>query len=135
MKNLSIARRVLVIIAVSMVSLPSSASGEKKADADAQKPMSFLVNIGRTPASMRFLRADVVLEYANEVAAAHFGAARPKLMHHIIMQLSDSEVDAVATVEGKRDLQQRVGASLNEVFGATRETGVRDVFFTDFIVQ
>ena len=126
--------KLLLAALLAVAPLPSSASGAKTDDA-VQKPMSFLVNIGHSPASMRLLQAGIVLDYANEAAAAHFGAVRPKVMHHILLLLCDNEADAVLSVKGKLDLQERIGASLNEVFGESRRTGVRDVFFTDFIVQ
>ena len=133
MRGLSVGKLLLSAV-LAGATLPSWAS-EAKTDDAAQKPMIFLVNIGHSLASMRMLQAGVVLEYANEAAAARFGAVRPKVMHHILLLLCDNEADAVLSVKGKLDLQERIGASLNEVFGESRRTGVRDVFFTDFIVQ
>ncbi len=129
-----VARHFLLAAALFLVMLPSWAA-EEKADAAAQKPMSFLVNVGRSPETMRFLQAGVVLEYATDQAAAHFTACRPRLMHHIILLLSDTEASTLLSIKGKQDLQERIASALNALFGATPKTGIRDVFFTDFIVQ
>ena len=98
-------------------------------------PMRFIVNVGKTPESMRFLQFEVALEYATAEAEARFSAFRPKLMHHIILLLGDAETSALLSEEGKHHLRGRIANSLNAVFNETVKTGVREVYFTDFLLQ
>jgi flagellar basal body-associated protein FliL len=39
------------------------------------------------------------------------------------------------TVKGKQDLQARIAKDLNTLVGETEETGIKEVLFTNFILQ
>lgn len=126
-------KRLLVAV-VAAIAAPSWAAGDGAGEASL-KPMRFIVNVGKTPESMRFLQVEVALEYATAGAEARYSAFRPKLMHHIILLLGDAETSALLSEEGKRHLRARIANGLNAVFNETVESGVREVYFTDFLIQ
>ena len=99
------------------------------------EPMSFVVNIGKSAEALRFLQVAMVLEYATPEVAIRFTEIKPKLQHRIILMLSSEEIVNLQTVKGKQDLQARIAKDLNALVGETEETGIKEVFFTNFILQ
>ncbi len=133
--NLESWKRILVAVVAAAVA-PSWAAGDGAGEVAVKpKPMRFILNVGNTPESMRFLQAEVALEYATVEAEARFSAFRPKLMHHIILWLCDADTSTLLSEDGKRHLQGRIADGLNAVFNETVKTGVREVYFTDFLIQ
>ena len=97
--------------------------------------MQFVINIGKTATTARVLMVKVVLDYANPEASTRFGQIKPKIFHRIILSLSDQDPAVLLTAKGKVDAQNSIVDDLNAVLKENRKTGVKDVFFTDFIVQ
>ena len=99
------------------------------------EPMAFVVNVGNSAETLRFLQIAMVLEYASPEVAVRFAEIKPKVQHQIILMLSSEEVANLQTVKGKQDLQARIAKDLNTLVGETEETGIKEVLFTNFILQ
>ena len=98
-------------------------------------PMQFTVNVGDSVATMRVLQITIVPEFAHAEAAQLLAAIRPKVQHRIILLLSSEQLASLQTVKGKQELQGRLLSELNGLIDETSETGVSEVFFTNFIIQ
>jgi flagellar FliL protein len=115
--------------------LPGWASEHGGAASSAPPPMQFIVNVGNSVATMRVLQISIALEFAHAEVAQLLAAIRPKVQHRIILLLSGEEVASLQTVKGKQALQGRLLSELNDLINETSETGVSEVFFTNFIIQ
>jgi len=114
--------------------LPGLAS-EHGGAAAAPAPMQFIVNVGDSVATMRVLQITIALEFAHAEAAQLLAAIRPKVQHHIILLLSGEPIASLQTVKGKQELQGRLLSELNGLIDESSETGVKEVYFTNFIMQ
>ena len=134
-KSLALGRMLITLFFLS-TSIPLAASEhEGKGAAPANQPIQFVLNVGKTAASMRFLRVDVVLDYASPDAAARFAKIKPKLSHRILLALSGLEQDVLQSVRGKREIQESIRSDLNTLLGETSKTGIKEVYFTEFLFQ
>ena len=120
---------------VLLMTLPVFAAEHGGGGAAGPEPMAFVVNVGNSAETLRFLQIAMVLEYASPEVAVRFTEIKPKLQHRIILMLSSEEVANLQTVKGKQDLQARIAKDLNALIGETEETGIKEVFFTNFILQ
>lgn len=59
----------------------------------------------------------------------------PMIQHEMILLLSNSEADQIATAEGKHKLKESTKKAINKVIGLTEKDGVTDVLFESFIIQ
>jgi len=130
--HLFLIKRAVAILFV--VGVASAWAGEHGGVATPQ-PMQFIVNIGTSMATTRVLLVTIVPEFAHADAALRLAAIRPKVLHRIILVLSSEEVGILQTLKGKQDLQERLVTELNGLINETRESGVSEVFFTNFIIQ
>ena len=130
----SVLLKRIVLIVFLLGALPALSS-EHGGAASAPAPMQFIVNIGDSVATMRVLQVTIALEFAHAEAAQLLAAIRPKVQHRIILLLSSEQVASLQTVKGKQDLQGRLLSELNGLIDETSETGVSEVFFTNFIIQ
>jgi len=120
---------------VLLMTLPVFAAEHGGGAAAGPEPMAFVVNVGNSAEALRFLQIALVLEYASPEVAVRFTEIKPKLQHHIILILSSEEIANLQTVKGKQDLQACIAKDLNALVGETEETGIKEVFFTNFILQ
>ena len=120
---------------VLLMTLPVFAAEHGGGAAAGPEPMAFVVNVGNSAEALRFLQIALVLEYASPEVAVRFTEIKPKLQHRIILMLSSEEIVNLQTVKGKQDLQARIAKDLNALIGETEETGIKEVFFTNFILQ
>ena len=120
---------------VLLMTLPVFAAEHGGGGAAGPEPMAFVVNVGNSAETLRFLQIAMVLEYASPEVAVRFTEIKPKLQHRIILMLSSEEVANLQTVKGKQDLQARIAKDLNTLVGETEETGIKEVLFTNFILQ
>lgn len=130
----ALARRFILSLAV-IVALPVFAAEHGGGGAAGPEPMAFVVNVGNSAETLRFLQIAMVLEYANPEVAVRVAEIKPKVQHQIILMLSSEEVANLQTVKGKQDLQARIAKDLNTLVGETAETGITEVLFTNFILQ
>lgn len=59
----------------------------------------------------------------------------PAIRNQLIMLFSGQDFDALGTLEGKEKLRELARDSVNEVIGLAPETGVEEVYFTEFVMQ
>lgn len=121
----------LVLLACAVPSLASEhAAGDKPPE-----PMEFLVNIKRDNYRQGMLRIAIVLEYADSQLAAQFLRFRPKLMHRILLVLSDKASEELLSSKGKIDLKRQIVTEINQAFRETDPQAVKDALITDFVIQ
>ncbi|GAA5175176.1 hypothetical protein GCM10025771_06620 [Niveibacterium umoris] len=98
-------------------------------------PMPFVVNVGKTGRGGTVLQTQIVLEGANAEANHAIDAYKPQLQHDIIKIIAGQEPEKLRTAEGKTELAEQILASVNKTLGTTRKNGVKEVFFTQFMLQ
>lgn len=114
--------------------LPASAS-DKSPELKAPESMEFVVNVGTRFGDTRILRIAIVLEYADDEASRRLSGYRPKLMHQILLVLSQQTSELLLSSKGKLELKQQIVRNINDMFRETEKTGVRDALLTDFLIQ
>jgi flagellar FliL protein len=129
----SIKRFVLTLLIA--VALPAFAAEHGGGGAAGPEPMQFTVNIGNSVATMRVLQVTIALDFATPEAGHRIAELKPKIQHRIILMLSAEESGTLQTTKGKQDLQERLAKELNGLIGETEKSGIKDVFFTNFIIQ
>ena len=97
------------------------------------EPLLFTVNIGE--AADRYLQVTVAFDTAGPEVATQLASIKPKIQHRIILMLCGESADTLRTAKGKTDLQERIRTEVNELIDEKPKHGVRDVFFTNFIIQ
>ena len=130
--------RRLVLFCALAAALPTWASehGGGEAAAPARpEPMQFTVNVGDPVADPRYLQVTMEFDYARPEATQKLAAIKPKVQHRLILLLCGEDVGSLRTTKGKQDVQDRIVKELNELIAETPRSGVRDVFFTNFIIQ
>ncbi|NOX14432.1 MAG: flagellar basal body-associated protein FliL [Epsilonproteobacteria bacterium] len=95
-------------------------------------PMSqFIVNLLSENGS-RFLKTTIDLEMDKPELSNELDKKKPLIRDIIIRILSSKTFEEVSTMKGKSRLKDEIVNKLNNVLADGR---IRDVFFTDFIVQ
>ena len=117
-----------------LTALPAFAS-EHGGGASGPEPLPFVVNVGNSVETMRVLQVTIVLDFASPEVAHRVSEIKPKVQHRIILLLSSETIENLQTVKGKQDLQAKISKELNGLIEEQAETGIKDVFFTNFILQ
>lgn len=137
MKSVSfwlLAKRFILGLAV-IVAFPAFAAEHGGGGGGGAEPIAFVVNVGSSAETLRFLQIAMVFDYASPEVAARIAELKPKVQHQMILMLSSEEISSLQTVKGKQDLQARIAKELNTLIDETAETGVKEVLFTNFILQ
>lgn len=80
----------------------------------------------------RYLKAIIVLQLSNEELSTEIDNRKPQIKDSVINVLSSKEPDEILNIQGKYDLKIELIKRIN----ANVSTGVvRDIFFTEFVVQ
>ncbi|MBL7251712.1 flagellar basal body-associated FliL family protein [Alloalcanivorax marinus] len=96
----------------------------------------FTVNIQGELCGQRLLYVGLSLEVADAATESYLLEHLPQLRSRLLMLLSSQDSETAATVEGKHALARQVLASFEEPLTASQpDLAVRDVLFTEFIVQ
>lgn len=82
-----------------------------------------------------FLAASMELKIAEPDAQRLLSERLPEVKNLVLMTLSAQTPESLATVEGKTALAQKLRDDLNTLIDQDEESGVADVFFTQFIIQ
>ena len=99
-------------------------------------PMAFTLNLSDTESSSgRYLQFEMLLEGASPAVDATLASVRPKVQNEIIMLLSGSTADKLRTLVGKQDLAKRIKTAINKLINEDGKTGVKEVLFTNFVIQ
>jgi len=91
----------------------------------------FIVNLASDGGS-RYLRSAVNLELSNPEFQAEVDKKKPLVRDIIIRVLSAKSYEEISTIRGKETLKDEMVNELNKVF---IDGNVKNVFFTEFVVQ
>ena len=91
----------------------------------------FLVNLLSETGS-RYLKMEINLELSAETLTPEIDQKKPLLRDIIIRILTSRTYEDVSTAKGKERLKDEIATKLNEIL---RDGYIKNVFFTDFIVQ
>jgi flagellar FliL protein len=129
-----LARQIALTVFIT-VALTAHASDHGGGGASGPEPMQFTLNVGDTGSALKVLQVTMVLEFAKPEASHHLAEIKPKVQHRIILLLSGENVASLRTLKGKQELQERIADDLNQLIDKTVKTGVKEVLFTNFIIQ
>ncbi|MBU0484023.1 MAG: flagellar basal body-associated FliL family protein [Proteobacteria bacterium] len=91
----------------------------------------FTVNLS-DPTGKRYLKLKVEIEMESVEAVALAQKADPKLRDMVIMMLTSLSFEDVMTPEGKIRIRDELLARFNQIM---RPTKVKNIYFTEFVVQ
>jgi len=113
----------------------AEAEKAKKAAAEAVGEMfelkPFVVNLS-DPKGKRYLKVKVILELGDATDVERAEKAKPKMRDMVIMMLTSLTFEEVMTPEGKIRIRDELHERFNHVLRPTR---VRNIYFTDFVIQ
>lgn len=102
---------------------------EKEGEMFALEP--FLVNLS-DPKGKRYLKVTVALELSSPTAKEKAEKMVPKMRDMVIMVLTSLSFEEVMTPEGKIRVREELFERFNLIMRPER---VKEIFFTDFVVQ
>lgn len=114
---------------------PAALAGDHGGGAAGPAPLKFVVNLGDPSSGGKYLQMQMVFEPAVPEAEHLLGVYQPKIQHELILLLSAEEAATLLTLKGKKDLMANIVRTVNHLLHETEKTGVKDVFFTSFIIQ
>ncbi|NCU95747.1 MAG: hypothetical protein EBV48_07715 [Betaproteobacteria bacterium] len=82
-----------------------------------------------------FLATNLELRLGEPEAEKLLSARMPEVKNLVLLTLSAQTPEALANLEGKTALAQKLRDDLNALIDQDEDTGVADVFFTSFIIQ
>jgi flagellar FliL protein len=91
----------------------------------------FVVNLS-DPKGKRYLKVKITLELESADAVEKIEKAKPKMRDMVIMMLTSLTFDEVMTPEGKIRVRDELHERFNHVMRPTR---VRNIYFTEFVIQ
>lgn len=121
----------VLFFALSAILLALPAQASDHGGGGAPEPLVFTVNLG----GGNYLQFGLILEAATPEAAHELVAYRPKIQHEIILLLSDKTQEKLRTLDGKKELIEEIAEAANHVIHEDKKTGVKDILFTNFIIQ
>ncbi|MEJ5243629.1 MAG: flagellar basal body-associated FliL family protein [Desulfomicrobiaceae bacterium] len=92
---------------------------------------TLVVNLA-DPLGRRYLKVTMEVEIVDAQAVAELEAVMPKVKDALLLLLSSKTFADVATMDKKLELKLQVVERLNQILGKSK---VRDVYFTEFVVQ
>ena len=126
----------LAVLALSCATFltPSYANDHGGGGGGGAEPIKLMVNLGNPGTDGRFLVCEISLVGSPEVAQA-VAKFRPKVIHKLLLMLSDEKAATLLTLQGKHDLADKIVEEVNSAIDETHKTGVHEVLFTSFIIQ
>lgn len=110
---------------------------KKKSDSESaptyMKLENLTVNLGG--GRDRFLALSLEIKIAEPAAQKLLTDRMPEVKNLILMTLSAHTPEELGTVDGKTALAQKLRDDLNALIDEDEDTGVADIFFTQFIIQ
>lgn len=91
----------------------------------------FVVNL-LSESGSRYLKMELNLELSSELLTVEIDQKKPLIRDIIIRTLTSKTYEDVSTAKGKERLKDEIVGKLNEII---RDGYIKNVFFTDFIVQ
>lgn len=130
----SLAKRCILIVFV-VLALPAHANDHGGAGAPAGEALQFIVNLGSESAEGKYLQLSIVFGFAKPEIAQRLASMKPKIQHRMILLLSSQDAASLLTIKGKLKLQEQIVEEVNGLLDETTKTGVKEVLFTNFIIQ
>ena len=111
----------------------SGAHGEESlSEVGIMFPMEmFTVNL-LSESGRRYLKVEMNLELEGEELAIELESKKPVLRDVIIRILSGKSLEEVSTIKGKEAVKEEILSDLN---GRLKDGKIKNVYFTDFVVQ
>lgn len=119
----------------SILSLSAAHASDHGGGAAGPEPLRFTVNVSSANSVGKYLQLEMVFETAHPEAAQAIVTLKPKVQHQMILLLSSENADHLRTREGKHELVDKIIETVNKVIDETEKTGVKEVLFTNFIIQ
>ncbi len=91
----------------------------------------FIVNLFSEDGS-RYLKTTINLELGMQELATELDAKKPLIRDIIIKALSAKSYEEISTIAGKENLKDEIVANVN---GVLKDGKIKNVFFTDFVIQ
>lgn len=125
-------RVVTVLLGLLVVQIPAKANDP---GASGPEPYKFVVNLGNPSNGGKYLMVQMVFDGASPEVAHDISINKPRIMHELILLLSSGDAGKLMTLQGKKALMADIIHAVNHLLHETEKTGVKDVFFTSFIIQ
>ncbi|HET7775207.1 MAG TPA: flagellar basal body-associated FliL family protein [Azospira sp.] len=122
--------RLMLLCLACLVTFPAVAN-DHGGSAPAES-LRFVVNLA---GGGRVLQVDMIFEGAHPEVEATLKTIRPKVQHKLIILLASETADKLLTLEGKHTLAETIRDTLNKLLDETPKSGVKEVLFTNFIIQ
>lgn len=103
--------------------------------ASGPEPLKFVVNLGDPSRGGKYLQVQMVFEPATPEVGHELAVLKPRIQHELILMLSSGDANKLLTLQGKKELMIEIIDAVNHILHETEKTGVKDVFFTSFIIQ
>jgi len=91
----------------------------------------FVVNIMHKD-STRFLKIGITLEAKNKESSENIKSRMPQITDAVLLLVGNKHFDQIKDLQGKLQLKADLMAHINSIIGKDE---VKDIFFTDFVVQ
>lgn len=95
---------------------------------------AFVVNFEHN-GGIRYLQLSLQIMAYDQPVLDKVAANIPAVRNNLIMLFSGQDYDYLTTLEGKESLRQEVLNSINKVVRFKGKSGVKEVFFTGFVMQ
>lgn len=125
--------KTLVCLLLSVWLLPAALASD--AGPAGPEPYKFVVNLGDPSNGGKYLQVQMVFESAKPEVDHDIAINKPRIQHALILLLSSANPDVLLTLKGKKDLMIEIIDTINHLLHESEKTGVKDVFFTSFIIQ
>jgi flagellar FliL protein len=112
---------------------------KKKKDGEHELPPTYMkldnLTVNLSGGKDHFLAMSMELKIAEPEAQQQLTTRMPEVKNLVLITLSAQTPESLGSVEGKTALAQKLRDDLNALIDQDEETGVADVFFTQFIIQ
>ena len=122
-------------VLVFLVQAPVVLANDHGGGASGPTPLKFIVNLGDPANGGKYLQVQMVFEGATPEIEHELSLYQPKIQHALILLLSSGDAATLLTLKGKKDLMENIVETVNGLLHETEKTGVKEVFFTSFIIQ
>lgn len=113
-------------------STSSGAHGDVSTEVGIMFPLDlFTVNL-LSESGRRYLKVEMNLELEGEELALELETKKPVLRDVIIRILSGKSLEEISTIKGKETLKEEIVNDLNQ---RIKDGKIKNVYFTDFVVQ
>ena len=124
-----------VFLLACLLQVPAALANDHGGGAAGPAPLKFIVNLGDPANGGKYLQVQMVFEAAGPEAEHLLAVYQPKIQHALILLLSSKDVATLLTLKGKKDLMESIIETVNHLLHETEKTGLKEVFFTSFIIQ